>query len=453
MNKMKRTGLWFCALLLFFFLAACDNDGGTMPPIPGSGSSSETVINSSSSGGSIPGHSFIGVGANPTMIDSWYLEWKARWYVTYEDDLDKGLILDPVYNIFTYNGLSPARIKWDGTSNGCSMIKGECTVSEGIGYGMLISLFQGDIEVFHRLYQFAMGMMTYSTSGTNRLLYWISDSFNGSKDGSAATDADLDIAAALILASMKYRADAPAVADEYLGWAKEVANSLWNQLVEGNCNANYLVCSGNSAMWFPPAKDSQRDGIFNLSYFSPVAYRLFAMVDPAHNWQAVIDANYDYMIKVQATGAGLLPDWSNQAGEAAPAPNGTSAQSYNAYDKEALRIGWRIAWDYYWFGDAKAKQVLDGMANFVVGFTGGDVSKIPEKTFLIDGTVSPTRTVIVNAHLGSYCLMGSASYSDWYAACQAAFNGKGWNSSYGYYTQILQLMFGQLMNGKYQKPF
>jgi endo-1,4-beta-D-glucanase Y len=50
---------------------------------------------------------------------------------------------------------------------------------------------------------------------------------------------------------------------------------------------------------------------FNLSYFAPVAFRLFQMVDPAHDWNAVITANYNYMKTAQNLGVGLVPDWSD----------------------------------------------------------------------------------------------------------------------------------------------
>ncbi len=457
MNKVKQTGLWLGALLLGSFLIACDEGGGTepVPPPDDPSSSSGTIIDlSSSTDAGNPGNSFIGVGANPAIIDTWYEGWKTKYFVTLADDINSGSS-DQYNNIFAGTGMNPGRIKWDGTSNGCNKAAGNCSVSEGIGYGMLISMFQDDWVVFNALYEYTSGFLSvFNASGeAPNLMYWITDSFNDYKDISAATDADLDIATSLILAAKKLEAVDPGLANTYRTWALKVANSVWDYLIMGNCNSGYLVCSGNSAMWYPPAKDPELDGIFNLSYFSPVAYRLFATIDPAHNWQAVIDANYAYMQQVQATGAGLLPDWSNAAGVAALAPNGTSAQSYDTYDKEALRIAWRIAWDYHWFGAPEAKAVLDKMANFIVTYTGGNVGSLPANLFKMDGSLNMARRPQGYAHLGSYCLMGVASYPDWYAACQATFNNSGWNASYGYYTQILQLMFGQLMNGKYQNPF
>ena len=105
-------------------------------------------------------------------------------------------------------------------------------------------------------------------------------------------------------------------------------------------------------------------------------------------------------------------------------------------------------------GTPDAKLVLDKMAGFIVPqITTFAVSSMPSKAFVTtDGSVSKASTQAV-AHLGSYCLMGVASYAEWYQNCVNGFNAEGWNTSYSYFTHILQMMFAQLINGKYVKPF
>ena len=444
----------FTSIITVSLFSACGDD--PVAPTPEPGLSSTGIITPISSSSvyvppvsSAAQASFIGLGANPLLVDQWYPQWKAKYLATLQDDLASGLTSNLMGGWFINNAPSAVRVKWNGSSNGCLSAKQSCTVSEGMGYGMLIALFQEDWETFHNLYLYAYGSVTrdYGSTGSY-MMPWIMDSFSEWKDLSAATDADLDIATALVLASFKLNAIAPDLAAVYLAHAKNVINAIWNETIVGLCSQNYLICSGNSSMWY------KEPVTFNLSYFAPVAFRLFQMVDPAHDWNAVITANYNYMKTAQNLGVGLVPDWSDASGLPVLSPNGSSTLTYNTYGKEAVRSAWRIAWDYYWFGTPDAKLVLDKMAGFIVPqITTFAVSSMPSKAFVTtDGSVSKASTQAV-AHLGSYCLMGVASYAEWYQNCVNGFNAEGWNTSYSYFTHVLQMMFAQLINGKYVKPF
>lgn len=445
-------------LLLFFslsitFFVACSEDKSTEPnptnPEP------EVPVEPPNPDPEVPVeppvdtevyHSLIGSGANPALLADWYPQWKAKYVATLQDDINAGITDANRANWFIANAPGAMRVRWNGSSNGCSSLNQNCTVSEGVGYGMLIALFQEDWELFHGIYLYAWGNVERDIggSGGSYLLQWILDSFTEYIDKSAATDADLDIATALILAHYKLKTMNSELSNLYLQHAKNVVNSVWDRLVEGKCSQNYLVCAGSSAMWY------KEPVTFNLSYFAPVAFRLFAMIDPSHDWNAVLNANYAYMKLAQSKSVGLPPDWSDASGAAVLAPNGSSKATYNTYGKESLRASWRIAWDYHWFGSEDAKEVLDNMANFVVGQI-PNPQEIPKNTFVVtDGSMSTSTTNI--SYWGSYCLMGIASHPEWFNTCLTSFNAQGYSSTYSYYTHILQMMFAQLMNGLYSRP-
>src|SRR5210317_1160721 len=101
------------------------------------------------------------------------------------------------------------------------------TVSEGIGYGMCIVAYAGDKILFDQLLNYynkrlnAFGMMNW--------LYKDCETGNNQKNG--ATDADIDIAFALVVASKQWRKD-----EKYL--------SLANDLIDRLQQYNFTECDG-----------------------------------------------------------------------------------------------------------------------------------------------------------------------------------------------------------------
>lgn len=87
-------------------------------------------------------------------------------------------------------GSDKARVKFDNTSE---------TVSEGIGYGMLLAAYAADKDLFNRLWAYykqhrnSHGVMHWKISGCNSVI-----GQNG------ATDAELDAAMALIVANYQW---------------------------------------------------------------------------------------------------------------------------------------------------------------------------------------------------------------------------------------------------------
>ena len=100
--------------------------------------------------------------ANTDMIKDHYSKWKKAWY-----DASQGWILAP-----------------EGT---CS------TVSEAIAYGMLITVYMDDQQIFDKLYG------TWKSNGGNGAgMNWRVGCSGGS---GSASDADFDAALALVMAS------------------------------------------------------------------------------------------------------------------------------------------------------------------------------------------------------------------------------------------------------------
>lgn len=403
-------------------------------------------------------------GANIAVSDAFYETWKKRWVIYLSDELAGGSTLD--YEMFTGNRAkellpvymgtfhtNPARIIWDGGSGEqCEMTdmaswngnaftvalrrKLGCSVSEGIGYGMLLAVLHNDKDLYDALWAYNIMARDYNNYG---LMPWELQSFSNTVSNSSALDADIDVATSLILASKKWNNPL------YLTDALRVIDGI---KAAGINEANGLIRPGDT--W--TTKD-----VYNLSYFSPVALRLFAEVQPAGGWDAILAANYAYMAKVQDAGAiPLFPDWSNAAGEAVDPKNGSAAKSYMLFDKESVRIPWRIAWDYYWYQSEEAKAILTKMSGFISTATGGDPAQITDYSYNYNTGELSTSSIKGTHYIGAYCLMGMGVNPDWINACYArftnevaAYNPYGYSGTY--FKEILMNMYSTLMNGGFVK--
>lgn len=385
-----------------------------------------------------------------------YTKWKAQHYRTLADESSyypgSAEVFKEVFG--SYSASEVGRVAWEAQSTGyykdrCSyetstdsqMKNRACTVSEGIGYGMLIALFQKDWDTYNAIWNYNKGFRAYYNYA---LMPWITYSFSYDKiDGSSATDADLDIATSLILASKMTGEGA------YLDDAKKIINDIWEKEINKDL---YLIYSGDTKMW-----TGHKNGIaYNLSYFSPVALKLFAEVDPSHEWKKVLDAMYTYMHNVQAAGTGVFPDWSDSEGYAFNPPNNSATKTYFTFNKESVRIPFRIAWDYAWYQDERAKDVLKTLNKFAIWKSNGDPSSValavnyswdPKKADITSNTAIP------GGWMGGWCVTGMGVNEKWFNSCKNALNTYKYNTtSKSYFHNTLQLMYTQLVNGKFVKP-
>lgn len=191
-------------------------------------------------------------------------------------------------------------------------------LSEGIGYGMLITAAMGDKETFDRIWKWAR---EHAGGG---LLGWR----NGDPGSGSATDGDTDMAYALIMAEKQWGG----------GGYQEAATALINAIKSGDL-ANNRLKPGN-----------QWDGLFNPSYFSPGFYRVFGS-----DWAAVTSTNFTLFNNCdQKFGNlnGIVPDWCD-ANSGAPSPpmnaqvtsGDLCPQNQACYTYDAARTPWRMGYE------------------------------------------------------------------------------------------------------------
>ena len=239
--------------------------------------------------------------ADTDMIKAHYQKWKSAWY-----NASNGWVYAP-----------------EGT---CS------TVSEAIAYGMLISVYMDDQDVFKKLYS----TWTSNSASANTGMNWRIGCSGGT---GTASDADFDAALALVMASKQWN-DA-----SYLTAGKNLMTWIASNDINGN-----KIKPGNQ--W--------NDG-FNPSYATTANFQLFQDVNGG-SWSNVISQAYIDLSGCQDSKTGLVPDWCDWNSHKPITTSAAVANDEGFYD-DAARTPWRMAWAYYWYGDTKAqsfnKKVVD----------------------------------------------------------------------------------------------
>ena len=201
------------------------------------------------------------------------------------------------------------------------------TVSEGLGYGLLLAVYFDEQALFDDLYQ-------YVKKYTNQrgLMSWHIDAEGNvtTHDGgvNAASDADEDIAVALVFASKKWGSKGTI---DYETEAKTLIENISYWMIEPD---TFILKPGDvwGGTW-----------VTNPSYYSPAWYRIFADFTGNKDWIASANTCYDIVdqVKQYNNGTGLVPDWCQSTGEQST----NDTLSYN-FKYDAIRYPWRTAIDY-----------------------------------------------------------------------------------------------------------
>jgi len=208
----------------------------------------------------------------------------------------------------------------DGSDTGGNKDPNSITVSEGHGYGMMIAALMAGYDpqaktYFDRLYRF---FRDHPSRDTPYLMAWnqiagCADATRG--DGSvSATDGDMDIAYALVLADRQWGSAGPI---NYLEEARRVIRAIREREINP---ATHVPLLGD---WASPDEPGYYYGT-RPSDFMPDHFRTFQSVTADATWAVVIDSGYRLLLTVQnqySPLAGLVPDFIRDT-NTAPRPAG-----------------------------------------------------------------------------------------------------------------------------------
>jgi len=299
----------------------------------------------------------------------------------------------------------------DGSSD-VQMRPGE-SVSEATAYGMLIAVSMGDKELFDRL------LRGFEKRKNPRgMMSWRFAVCGDSWQEGAATDADLDIAMALIIADRKW------------GSYRQIAEPLITALMQygtSQCNGLLILRPGDN--W--GGCQDQVDQRLNPSYFAPAYYEVFAKFLPnqADFWTDLIVDSYRLLDQYQQFFGGLVPDWSYANGALA-----------GPYGYEACRVPWRMATDFAWHNRDEAKKVLDGI-HFYVESNGGPGNATDQKNSCFIGGFALTATAKSQQSTDQW-------YQEWITSIPQSPDGMVGDNPY--YQGTLRVLYLLLASGQFK---
>ncbi|WP_082577967.1 glycosyl hydrolase family 8 [Lysobacter sp. Root690] len=257
-------------------------------------------------------------------------------------------------------------------------------VSEGQGYGMLITVMMAGNDpqaqtYFDGLHRYNRG---HPSNNDADLLAWAQDvNCNNVVGADSATDGDLDIAYALLLADLQWGS---AGAINYASEARKVIAAIRRSNVHPTSK---LVNLGD---WV----DSSSPGYYNSTRSSDWMlghFRAFGAKLGDSYWTGVLDAHQNLITRMQSSYApntGLLPDFIvNTNTTPKPASAGFLEGAHDGhYSWNAGRVPWRIGIDAAVSGDTRSRTAARKLSVWIRGKAGNNPNNV-KAGYKLDGTV------------------------------------------------------------------
>lgn len=232
-----------------------------------------------------------------------------------------------------YNSWKTSYVRACGTQYRVLFDDNSSTVSEGIGYGMLLAAYAADKALFDGLWAYYK-----SSSNGKGVMNWKMSNCTSASGNNGATDAELDAAMALLVAAKQW----PSATSPYT-YSTE-ATTLITAIKDWEIHpSSYQAINGDGWGFGSNCR--------NPSYQSPAYYRLFATHVPsqASTWNSAVDASYTLLNANRNATTGLVSNWSDQYGT----PN--TCNGANEYGYDACRNPWRMATEVLWNGNSTAQ--------------------------------------------------------------------------------------------------
>ncbi len=321
-------------------------------------------------------------------------------------------------------------------------------VSEGLGYGMLIAVLMAGHDpaaqtIFDGLYAW---FRDHPSSITPDLMAWRQlEGCRSSSDANSATDGDLDIAYALLLADKQWGS---AGAVNYKAEGAKVAAAIRAKEVNPRTS---LVQLGDWVGTYDP----QTYNATRSSDWMPAQLRAFQSATSEAGWLRTLDATYSLLGSLQkklAPKTGLVPDFVvNTNKTAKAAPNGFLGESSgNLYGWNACRVPWRIASDFLLNGDARAHTAVRKLEDWARKATGGAPARLRAVYTLAGKPVESYSSLAFTAPIAVGAMI-DASYQPWLNALWDATTQTGFDPQ-DYYGNTLRLLAVLAMSGNAWKP-
>lgn len=316
------------------------------------------------------------------------------------------------------------------------------TVSEGMGYGMLLTVLMAGHDpqaraCFDGLLKVVRARPAYRT-GRAALHEWrLGRDGASAGEGWNAIDGDLDIAMALLMAARQWGSDG---AWDYRREALATIAAIRSFNMKADGTTKGL-----------PSPHNNRSSDFMVGHFR--AFRR-ATGDPF--WDLAVDRAWqltDHMQRVYSPLCGLVPDFIINTDTDNPEPSrgfiGDGVATEGCYFANACRDPWRFGTDFVTSGDAQWGRVCEKLVSFIEFDCGGDPARIAHG-YQLDGT--PLDRSFSPPIMIGPMLCGAMAAPRFQGFLDALWT---WNASHfstDYYDSELQLMPMIVASGNWWNP-
>lgn len=323
-------------------------------------------------------------------------------------------------------------------------------VSEGQGYGMMIAAYMAGYDasaqtVFDGLYNY---YKAHPSINNSELMAWEQDTACNDINGAdAATDGDLDIAYALLLADRQWGSSGTI---NYLQQANAIISAIKvdeTNPITHSVKLGDWTTSGDSYYYSTRPSD-----------FMPDHFKAFYNATSDNTWNQVTDECYVVDSTIQANNSpvtGLIPDFViNCNTTPSPAPANFLESAYDsAYNYNSCRVPWRITTDYLISGDTRAMTTVSKINSWIESHTSNDPSQI-YSGFLLDGSDIPGNDYDDPSFIGPFAVgaMLDASHQGWMNDIYDFLMSESFSAN-TYFGNTLKLLSMIVISGNYWPPY
>jgi endo-1,4-beta-D-glucanase Y len=316
----------------------------------------------------------------------------------------------------------------------------EITTSEAHGYGMIIFALMAGYDSQAKRYfdgMFNMFDKHRSKNNPNNMSWAIDKSELPSKDQDSATDGDMDIAYALLLAHHQWGSNGSI---DYLAHARKIITDGVKGAAMGRESKRTLLGDSCTDQYATRASDWMTDH-----------FKAYQHATRDNFWGEATNTVYGLIKQItinHAPNTGLMPDFVVGRSARPASPHFLEAKTDGDYSWNACRYPWRLATDFAHYGAPEARAAANKVVNWLKRSAGADPRNI-KAGYKLDGTP-----------LVDY---GSAAFtSPFIAACivdhsHQAFMNSGWEvikkwRNGDYYGDTINLLCMFLISGNWWSP-
>lgn len=253
--------------------------------------------------------------------------------------------------------------------------------SEANGYGMIITALMGDKETFDGLY--IMYNNFRSTVDSDLMSWIIPENEDISLRDTSATDGDIDIAYALLLADIQWGSNGDY---NYKAQSMVIIDAIKDSLF----NHTTMRTTGGDA--FSGGKTPKHDYLSRPSDWLVAEFRTFYDYTNDSFWTDAIDEIYnmiDEIILTESPKTHLMPDFVEHIPAKAADEYALEGEGDNDYFNNACRYPWRVGMGYGHYNDDRSRKALDGLVDWALKECNGDIYNFM-RGYTLDGQPKAT---------------------------------------------------------------